>query len=343
MPLLLNSWKVYKMIKRLSIIFVLLANVSVAQTPDFSIVVKTHIVPSYQRLADAATGLANEAELRCSPENQAFLDHYHDAFDAWVLTSHLRFGPSEKNDRAFALAFWPDPRSKTPKALNALIVSGDPVIDNLESFQTVSIAARGFYALEYLLFDPMFSNIGDTEYRCNLIKAITQDIAANTKAILQDWKRKYASVFLTPGPDQIYQSQAETTQVIFTALLTGLEFTANARLGRPMGTFERPRPNRAEARRSERSLRHIVLSLQSTRALTAILSNSDPKLDANFDRALGLADDLNDPVFLGVNTPQGRLRIEILQQSIMLARQALIDDLGPRLGISAGFNALDGD
>jgi len=32
---------------------------------------------------------------------------YHVAFDAWMSVSHLRFGPSEADDRAFAIAFYP--------------------------------------------------------------------------------------------------------------------------------------------------------------------------------------------------------------------------------------------
>ena len=92
-------------------------------------------------------------------------------FDAWVGVSHLRFGPSEQDDRAFALAFWPDPRGSTPKALAALIRDEDPVVSNPDDFSTVSIAARGFYALEFLLFDPQFATAENTDYLCALIQA----------------------------------------------------------------------------------------------------------------------------------------------------------------------------
>ncbi|HBR37591.1 MAG TPA: peptidase M75, partial [Sulfitobacter pontiacus] len=50
-----------------------------------------------------------------------------DAFDAWIAVSHLRFGPSETDNRAFALAFWPDSRGATPKTLAGLITDADPV------------------------------------------------------------------------------------------------------------------------------------------------------------------------------------------------------------------------
>ena len=59
--------------------------------------------------------------------------------------------------RAFAIAFWPDSRGATPKTLAELISAEDPVIYSREEFAAVSIAARGFHALEFLLFDPRLS------------------------------------------------------------------------------------------------------------------------------------------------------------------------------------------
>ncbi len=49
------------------------------------------------------------------PGDPVLTEAYHAAFDAWIKTSHLRFGPSEVNDRAFALAFWPDSRGQYPR------------------------------------------------------------------------------------------------------------------------------------------------------------------------------------------------------------------------------------
>ncbi|MEO0388878.1 MAG: peptidase M75, partial [Pseudomonadota bacterium] len=62
-----------------------------------------------------------------------------------------------------------------------------------------------------------------------------------------------------------------------------------------------------------------------------------------FERALDRANALDDPVFAGVTDPPGRLRVEVLQQSVDAIRQVLRQEVGPTLGITAGFNALDGD
>lgn len=319
-----------------------LAPPAFADAPNLKAIVETHVIAGYDKLAREAESLRATAAAHCEADHPALHTAYHLAFDAWVGVSHLRFGPSEQEDRAFALAFWPDPRGSTPKALAALIEDEDLAVLDAEEFATVSIAARGFYALEFLLFDPQFTGVENEDYHCALVQAVTADIAINSTAILEGWESGYGELMSSPGNDE-YRSPTEAAQQIFTSLSTGLEFTSQTRLGRPMGTFERPRPNRAEARRSERSLRHVILALEATQALAAFISNENQNLDLAFNAALQRAQELDDPVFAGVSNPQGRLKAEVLQQNIETIRSILAEDVGPSLGIAAGFNSLDGD
>ena len=319
-----------------------MASCTQAEALDLEAIIEGHVLPGYRQLGAAAGELASVAATDCNPANASLRGAFHKAFDSWVSVSHLRFGPSEVDDRAYALAFWPDPRGSTPKSLGRLLRTEDEVVERQETFRTVSVAARGFYALEFLLFDPQFTGTENPRYRCALIRAITVDIADNANAILDGWVNGYADLMVHPGNDT-YRSEAEVARQLFTALSTGLEFTSEIRLGRPVGTFDRPRPNRAEARRSGRSLRHVVLSLEACRDLADRISGGKQPLDASFARAADRAGDLNDPVFAEVSNPQGRLHVEILQQAINTIRQQLDRDVGPRLGIAAGFNALDGD
>ncbi|MFD0859839.1 imelysin family protein [Roseovarius aquimarinus] len=309
--------------------------------------VERHVLPRFEALDAASTALAGVAAEHCAPDAPALREAYQSAFDAWISASHLRFGPTEAEDRAFALAFWPDTRGLTPRSLRTLITEADPVIDSAESFADVSIAARGFYALEMVLFDPEIAALGDEAYRCALTEVMTEDIAALSRAILTDWQEGYASALTDPGEGGPYRTEAEPLQELFKALTYGLEFTSDSRLGRPLGTFDAPQPARAEAWRSGRSLRHVRLSLASLADLGAILAQRDPalraRLAAAFGAALESAEALDDPVFAGVTDPQARLRVESLQAAIERARDIVRDELGPELGVAPGFNALDGD
>jgi predicted lipoprotein len=317
------------------------ADSSVADTA-----IDTHVLPGFLALEDSTRRMAETAQSDCDPQSETLRRAWGLAFDRWITISHLRFGPTERDNRAFALAFWPDSRGKTPKALHQIIAQTDPIITTPEGVASLSIAARGFYALEFLLYDPDFRS--DPAYACALIRALATDIATTSHAIAQDWQGSYGALMKTPGQDYSpYRNAEEVRQELFKALSTGLQFTSDTRLGRPLGTFDKPRPKRAEARRSGRSLHHVVLSLHALRQLALILSAGDEDLTREvgtaFDLAISQAEDLKDPVFAGVEDPATRLQIEILQQTINLLREQQLADIGAKLGVAAGFNALDGD
>lgn len=314
-----------------------------AQAPDLDALVDDLLLPGYAALTQKTTDLAEAAGDDCSPSSPGLRQAYGAAFDAWIDVGHFRFGPSEKDNRAFALVFWPDPRGATPKTLNRLLAQADPALSDPEKYRDVSIAARGFFALEYLLYDPQFAEMDADGPLCDLIQTISSDIAAVAKDIEDEWRGSYADYLRSAGENDVYRSEEEAYRQLFTALATGLEFTSDARLGRPLGTYDRPRPNRAEARRSGRSLHNVTRSLDAMRDLAAQLSGDDAELDAAFGRAIARAEGLQDPVFAGVSDPQGHVRVEALKQSVDDIRKIVSESLGPQLGISAGFNSLDGD
>lgn len=308
-------------------------------------VLDVHVLPGFARLAEETTLLAAVAEAGCDARDPDLRAALNGALRAWAGVSHLRFGPTEAENRAFALAFWPDSRGMTPKALAGLIAAEDPVVRDAQAFAQVSVAARGLYALEFLLYDE--DPAGSEAYRCALFRAIARDSAGLAQAMAADWRDRYAALMRAPGPDSPYRSQDEAMQELFKALGTGLQITADLRLGRPLGTFEKPRPTRAEAWRAGLSLPLVIEALQSQRQLALLLAEGDAGLKARltdaFDRALGDAVVLDDPAFAGVATPAGRIRVEALHQRINEIRQVVAQELGPELGVSAGFNALDGD
>lgn len=318
-----------------------------ARSATIDDIVDAHILPRFQTLADTSAHLATIAQDDCLATSQTLQAAYAQAFDAWVSASHLRFGPTEVDDRAFALAFWPDSRGATPRTLTALLRDQDPAIASARDYAAVSIAARGFYAIEFLIYDETLSAIGNADDHCALIRTVTLDIAATSAAILAGWQTDYSARLKNPDVTGTYRSGAEVLQEVFKALTTGLQFTSETRLGRPLGTFERPRPVRAEAWRSARSARHVELSLAALSNLALRLSGDDPdlskRIETGFERAATLLSDLDDPVFAGVAAPQTRFKVEVIQQSIDSIRAVVRGELGPTLGVAAGFNALDGD
>ncbi|GHH01497.1 imelysin family protein [Pseudodonghicola xiamenensis] len=306
------------------------------------------VLPGMRNLAERTADLDATAQADCAADSTALRAAYNQAFDAWIGVSHLRFGPAETDTRGFALAFWPDSRGMILKTVKAMIAQEDSVVDTPDGFATVSVAGRGFYAMEYLLYDTDLTTHETADYRCRLVRAQAADIARTAAAMEADWRESYADVMRNPGPDSRYKTDEEVLQEFFKAVVTDLEVDADLRLGRPMGKIDAPRPTRAEAWRSGRSLRHVVLSLTALRQLSDLLDEGDAevagRIDKDFDYAFSRADKLTgDPIFAGVATPQGRIRVETLQDAIRTIRTDVNQYMGPMLGVAAGFNSLDGD
>ncbi|MDE0969717.1 MAG: imelysin family protein [Octadecabacter sp.] len=316
---------------KLAIAFIL-APVFVAADSRVREVLDDHILPRFAALSVATSALADA-------QNCDIMDKWNTAAAAWIAVSHLRFGPSEAENRAFALAFWPDPRGSTPKSLVDLLADDDPVIVD------ASVAGRGFYAMEFLLFDLAFS---EANGRCDLVAALARDAHTTVQEIEKDWQNRYAELMRNTGNDT-YRNDTEALQELYKSLTSGLDFTASMRLGRPLGTFDRPRPLRAEMRRSAQSLNNIAVSLRSLEELAFILSADEPDaaIGIKFNEAMSawnsveLLEGSDDLSVVTVHT--SRLKVETLQQRIFDIRVFLSENLGPELGVIEGFNSLDGD
>lgn len=310
---------------------------------DFPETVRQHILPGYAAFARASADLASAAAVSCDPV--ALRPAFNAAYDAWIGVQHLRFGPVEQDGLGLSIAFWPDPKGSGVKAQRSLLL-GDPAALSPARFAEQSVAARGLPGLERLLY-PSTSQLGDPlpANPCALIRATATDLARTASLINAGWVSGYAETVLTAGAagNTTYLTRPEVRQTLFTQVITALEFLQDQRLGRPLGSFDKPHPERAEAIASGRSLLNLRLSLGALRAMVATLTPDVPQTLAAFDRAIALADALQDPSFAGVSTPQGRLRIEILQQAIIALRDTALAELGPELDVGIGFNAADGD
>ncbi|KZX92835.1 MULTISPECIES: imelysin family protein [unclassified Sulfitobacter] len=306
-------------------------------------VINDHALPGTARFASATAALDAAAQADCT--DTALRPAYQEAFDAWMGIAHLTLGPLEEDGRGLAIAFWPDTRGMVGRSVARLVAEEDPIATSGE-YAEVSIAARGLFALERLLYDDDFAGYGAESYSCALARAMAADLAVLGREVDTAWREDFATTLSSAGEagNSRFLSPREASQALYTALATGLEFVADQRLGRPMGSFDAPKPQVAEARRSGRSLRNVVLSLEALRDFARTLSDQPtPKTDAAFDRALIAARGLEDPVFAGVADPISRIRVEALQNDVRAIAEAVGAEIAPALGVSVGFNSADGD
>jgi uncharacterized protein len=308
---------------------------------DLAEAVQQYILPGYAAFADATKALDAAAQADCA--TSAVIPAYQSAFDAWLAVSLLRFGPAELEGRSLAIQFWPDPKSLGSKAQAAMLRSQDPAANDPAAFSEVSVAARGLMSLERLLYPAEPLPAGD--YPCTLIRATTSDLARLAALIQTDWQTDFAAALQTAGADgnTRFTTKTEARQALYTALITGFEFVGDDRVGRPLGTFDKPRPERAEARASGLSLHNVVKSLTALQGLAKAMVAETPATDAAFAQAFAAAAKIKDPTFADAENPSEWLKLQILQQAIWAARDASIAEIGTTLQVDVGFNAADGD
>jgi uncharacterized protein len=294
------------------------------------------IGPAWDRFSEATAVLDAAATEDCRPE--ALRQPWEAAFDAWLAVAHFRLGPAETDGRSLAIAFWPDPKGQGLRVQKALL-AGDPASLTVADMAAQSVAARGFFALERLLFGDALS--GDT---CALTRATAADLARTAASISAEWPA-YDALLRSAGAEgnTVFLAPEEARQALLTQLVSELDFIADQRIGRPLGDLARPRAELAEARASGRSLHHVRLSLAALRDLARDLAPDAAATRAALDRAVALADRLDDPVFAGVADPQGWLKVEILQAAVRAARDTAAAEVGAQLGVGLGFNSQDGD
>ncbi|MGH1330648.1 MAG: imelysin family protein [Paracoccaceae bacterium] len=304
------------------------------------------LLPSFAAFAEASEALNLAAQKDCTAA--ALQAPFQAAYDAWIPVASLRIGPSEIG--ALSISFWPDTRGAIPKTLAKLIASEDPIVSDPAAYAHVSIAARGLTALEFMLYDQSFNTYPPESYACTLTRSIARDLALQAKDLHRGWHSEFAQVLLGAGAagNATYLDKSEAQRALFTQILASLEFSTDARLARPMGSFERPRPKRAENWRAGRSVRNIALALKAAQAQSSTLALGQlppelPLSTAAFEIAEQALAKIQDPAFQDLDMPDARFRAEVLQQTLRAAQVALANEIGVGLGIAAGFNALDGD
>lgn len=315
-----------------------------AQSDPVTRMVDQVILPAFASFAASTARLGDAATADCRADHPDLRAAFQSAFDDWIAVEPYRAGPLETDARGLAIAYWPDLKGNTPKALRALIAAG--TIPAGADFAQSSVAARGLFALEVMLYDPAFNTYTATDPGCVLTQQIALDLAQVAAKTNADWQNVFGPLMMTAGAkgNSRFLARQEVVQMLFTAALTELDYIAETRIARPLGTSDRPRPARAEAKASARSLRNVELSIAAVNRLVQVMG--DVKAGDMIDRldyATYAAAKIKDPTFADVITPSGFFRLQELQNAVQTARQSIKVDLGRILGVTEGFNALDGD
>ncbi|WP_374374216.1 imelysin family protein [Dongia sp.] len=310
---------------------------------------KNIVMPAFAQLAAASESLATAASAGCAdpkaPDLITLQQAYHIAADAWADAQMFRLGPLADGQRAERFAYWPERRNIIDKQLSALLADDDTISLDAAKLGGSSVAVQGIPALERLLYrDEPLPPTG-----C----AVIQAIAGNLVAIATEAQKAWQQAAAKPAP--FAANPTEATTQFYTNLLTLLQIVADQKIGAPLGgDVAAAKPKSAEQWRSGRSLRNIRRNLAAAQnalfgkgGFAALLTPEQSALADNlkkaFADAIAAAEKAGDDLPADVSDESRRHLATELLVKVNHLRDLLRQDVPPVIGITLGFNELDGD
>jgi hypothetical protein len=291
------------------------------------------------------------------------------AMDAWMPLQHVHTGPAALQTRIDRIYFWPERKNAVTKQVATLLQSGDAAALAPDRIAAASVAVQGFPALQLLLYDgddPARSFLaGDpaAAYRCAFGLAVARNLKAIAGQIVADWTEAIDAMAAAPPRSGsefgLPESPKETAQQMFTDLLTLFQLVGDLKLALPLGlSLDKPKPKLAESWRSGRSLRNVELNLESARAMYGKDRTSgfrslmpaggdseslDEQIVGAFAAISSSLAAIPMPLDAAVGDSGARPEVEALLADVRRVRDLVGQRLPAAIGLSVGFNALDGD
>lgn len=278
---------------------------------------------------------------------------------AWARLEPLRFGPLVQANRYERLAFWPDTRGVMPRQVRAVIAAQDADLLKPGALAGRSVAVQGLPALEFVLYgEPALLTQQDAPtfaYACGYARALSANVAAISRDVAQAWdgKADFGRQFARPrAGNDLYRDPQEVAAEAMKALSTGLQFARDVKLLPVLGaSADGARPRRAAFWRSGLSTRTLAAGLDGLAAFYQAGGYALPKGEdwmagavlAELGNAARALREVPAPLERALGDAEGRRLLGLAALTLKNAKAIVDQDLAPALGVTIGFNALDGD
>jgi len=235
------------------------------------------VVPAWRTLdADAEALRVALGALAATPDEPS-LEKARTAFftarAAWKRTEAFRVGPPEIDTWKSSIDFWPASADAIGKAV------ASPAARTRDGVAALGANAKGFMAIEYLLFDsstghtsvlPALTTAPDAEGRRAYLAALGEVVRADAAKFLDLWSPsgKNLARDLAEGTGFFVSAKVATDQLVRQVCFTVIALEST-RIGKPLGRQNggTPVPAAEESPRSDGSLRDLDSALASVNAV----------------------------------------------------------------------------
>ena len=340
-------------------------------TPDYQALAvglaENYALPRYAALADTFEAQEEVLTGFCEAPDEVGLEAaraaFHDSMDAWQGIQHITAGPIQLLFRRARINHWPERRNAVARGLNMLLGAADSASITPQRLAEASVAVQGLPALERLLFDEaalvaFSADTDDARFRCALVTAIGANLSDIAREVVAEWRDEVLPVLKAGESHPIYFRDAgDLSARLLTDLQGLLQLMIDLKLQPVLGeSAAAARPLRVENRRSGRGSRNLRLNLEAAWDMVAggdgagfgaslaraELDLHESLMDA-FAAAGQAAADLPAPLATAVIEPAERGRVVAFLEALRGLRALLREPVPAALGLTLGFNAMDGD
>ncbi len=316
------------------------------------------VIPAYRAFAARTQTLSEATTAWCvapSPERQAATRAaFREAMLAWQRARPVIFGPVAANSRTLRIQFWPDRRGTGERHLRRALAAADPALVAPGGLAGQSVALQGLGT-----FEQLFHDHGGNAYACSLAAAIARFQHDTARQIVAEWTAPDGfRAWLVPpaGGNASYASAKDAATDFIKSLSTMLDIVIDQKLEAPLGRiFAEAAPRRAESWRSGLSLDNIAANIEVLADWFAVPGGFRDQLGQAGAEALGigmektfravalLARGISVPLAQAVADQDHRPQVKALLEEVRNLRLLVREAVASELGLSVGFNSLDGD
>lgn len=256
---------------------------------------------------------------------------YHKASDAWAQVEFFRTGPLSRQSRAERIDYWPDPRNATAKGLKALLEAAEA--PSQKTISDASVAAQGLPAIERVLYADGEAPNAIGERACAVGRAVASNLASLADAVYAEWRDPATGeLHRLDGLQTDGAKASEAAVAILTDLAAGLRVLEERKIPPLLGS----NPKGAKSWRSGRSAQDIKQNMDALDQAYTQIAAFAPKA------AAAVAEKLQEAA-AALEAEPGPNRTITIQAGINNARYYGSEVLPGELGVTLGFNSLDGD
>ncbi len=325
-------------------------------------VVEGAIRPGFAEYSSQTSALVPAVDSLCAQPSVQTLEASRTAFAdtlaAWSRIEFFRFGPTIVDNRLERTLFWPDPKGIGLRQVQAVLAEEAADASDPDRLADKSVALQGLAALEFLLHGAGAEGLstGEADYRCAYAKAISTNLDIIASEMTGEWSADDLAI-VNPGPENtVYRDHSEALLEIVQTLTTGYEAIGEYKLRSMIReTADEARPRRAVFRRSQQTaavLRENIAGLQSiweAAGFADLLTErgGDPRIAGSVEFEMANAnrtvEGLAEPIEQTAKSDEGWGALNYLAITMTSLRGAIGDRLAAELGLTLGFNSMDGD